>query len=84
VHRVGGLADTVVDCTLENLADDTANGFVFDRFGAEDCTRAVRRAFALHARPADWRRVRAAGMRRAADWAAAAARYITVYQESLP
>jgi starch synthase len=83
VHRVGGLADTVVDCTLENLADDTANGFVFDRFGAEDCTRAVRRAFALHARPADWRRVRAAGMRRPADWAAAAARYITVYQESL-
>jgi starch synthase len=83
VHRVGGLADTVVDCTLENLADGTANGFVFDHFGAEDCTRAVRRAFALHARPADWRRVRAAGMRRAADWSAAADRYITVYQESL-
>ncbi|VTU39481.1 glycogen synthase GlgA [Variovorax sp. PBL-E5] len=83
VHRVGGLADTVVDCTLEDMADGTATGFVFDPFDIEGCTRAMRRAFALHARPADWRRVRAHAMRRPADWAAAAARYITVYEESL-
>jgi len=84
VHRVGGLADTVADCTLENLADDTATGFVFDDFGIDGCARAVRRAFALHARPVEWRRVRANAMRRPADWATAAAQYMTVYEESLP
>ncbi|MFT4266467.1 MAG: glycogen synthase GlgA, partial [Xenophilus sp.] len=62
VHRVGGLADTVVDCALENVADGSASGFVFDDFTAGDFGRALRRAFALFARPADWRRVRAAGM----------------------
>jgi len=83
VHRVGGLADTVVDCTLEDMAEGLANGFVFDGFTAADYGRALRRAFALHARPADWRRVRAAGMRRPAGWSEPAQRYAEVYRQAL-
>jgi len=83
VHRVGGLADTVTDCTLEDLADGTATGFVFDDFSAEGYARALRRAFALYARPTDWRRVRATAMRRPADWSGAAAQYIEVYRQAL-
>lgn len=30
VRRTGGLADTVSDCSLENLADGVASGFVFE------------------------------------------------------
>ncbi|RYF80281.1 MAG: starch synthase, partial [Comamonadaceae bacterium] len=83
VHRVGGLADTVTDSALENLADRSANGFVFEHFDAAHYARALRRAFALHARPIDWRRVRAAGMRRHHDWRSAAAHYIEVYRQAL-
>jgi starch synthase len=83
VHRVGGLADTVVDCTLEDMADGSATGFCFDDFSEAGYARAMRRAFALYARPADWRRVRAAGMRRPADWGSAAAHYIDVYEKAL-
>ena len=83
VHRVGGLADTVVDCTLEDMAAGLATGFVFDGFDAANYSRALRRAFALYARPADWRRVRAVAMRRPAGWAAAAAQYIEVYRQAL-
>lgn len=83
VHRVGGLADTVTDSALENLADGTANGFVFDRFEADDLCRALRRAFALRARPTEWRRVRATGMRRPAGWAQAAAQYVALYRQAL-
>ena len=83
VHRVGGLADTVVDCTLENLADGTASGFVFDDFDAAGFDRALRRAFALYHRPADWRRVRAHAMRQPADWQTAAAHYIAVCEQAL-
>ena len=82
VHRVGGLADTVVDCTLEDIADGHATGFVFDRFDADGYHRALRRAFALYRRPADWRRVRGTAMRQPADWQTAAAQYIGVYERS--
>jgi len=43
----------------------------------------VRRAFALYERPADWRRVRATGMRRSADWAGPATQYADVYRQAL-
>lgn len=83
VRRVGGLADTVVDCTLEDMASGAATGFVFDRFEDADYDRALRRAFALYQRAPDWRRVRGNAMRRPADWGTAAAQYIDVYQRAL-
>jgi starch synthase len=83
VHRVGGLADTVVDATLEDMANGDATGFSFDDFDAASYARAVRRAFALYRRPTDWRAVRANAMRRPADWGTAAARYLDVYAEAL-
>ena len=83
VHRVGGLADTVVDCALEHMADGSATGFVFDRFEVSAFEQAVRRAFALYHRSTDWRRVRAAAMRRPADWQTAADQYLHVYRQAL-
>jgi len=83
VRRVGGLADTVVDTDLETLDDHTATGFVFDTFDPNDYRHALRRAFALYGRRADWSRVRQNGMRLAFDWADAAQRYTDLYQSLL-
>jgi len=83
VHRVGGLADTVVDTTLEDLAEGRATGFVFDHFDRDAFERAVRRALALYRRPADWQRVRATGMQRPSDWNGAARAYLQVYQHAV-
>ena len=47
VRRVGGLADTVVDCTLENLDEGTATGFVFDSLSEAGLLSALKRAFVL-------------------------------------
>jgi starch synthase len=79
VHRVGGLADTVVDVALENLADGSATGFVFDRFDVDGFDAALRRAFALYAQPAQWRRVQRQAMSQVFDWDGAAARYVEIY-----
>lgn len=79
VHRVGGLADTVVDTTLEDLAAGTATGFVFNAFTADAYRRALRRAFALWSRQEYWARVRDAAMRQHFGWDAAARRYTQVY-----
>jgi starch synthase len=84
VRRVGGLADSVVDSALENLGDDTATGFVFERYEVDDYLAAVRRAFALHRRPDDWRRVQARAMAQDFDWDAAAAQYLAVSRNTAP
>ncbi len=79
VRRVGGLADTVTDCTLEDLHEGKATGFVFERFDALDLRRALRRALALWAQPEQWRTVRARAMLERFDWAGPAALYAALY-----
>jgi len=80
VHRVGGLADTVVDCALEHLADGTANGFVFNEFTPRALERAMYRAMALFARPTEWRSVRQRAMQQPLGWDKAAAQYVALYR----
>ena len=80
VHRVGGLADTVVDASLENLADDLATGFVFERFEPEALVGAIRRAFALHARRVEWKAAQQRAMRQDFGWGASAQRYLDLYR----
>jgi starch synthase len=81
VRKVGGLADTVVDASLENIGDGLATGFVFESFDDTGMSAALRRAFALYERRADWKAVQARGMRQHFDWDAAAAQYLTLYQQ---
>ena len=80
MRRVGGLADTVVDCSLENLAEGKASGMVFDEFSVDGFTLAVRRAFALWARPKDWKAVRSHGMQQDYGWEVAARQYVSLYR----
>jgi starch synthase len=80
VHRVGGLADTVTDCSLEDLAAGSANGFVFNKFTPQALERAIRRAFALYARPDEWRSVRQRAMQQPRGWDKAAAQYVALYR----
>jgi starch synthase len=81
VRKVGGLADTVVDSSLENIDDELATGFVFDTFDDAGISAALRRAFALYRRPADWQVVQERGMHQQFGWDAAAARYLALYQQ---
>jgi starch synthase len=79
VRKVGGLADTVLDCALENLADGLATGVVFDTFDGAGVKAALRRAFALYQRKADWNQVQAHAMQQQFGWDAAAAQYMALY-----
>jgi starch synthase len=83
VRAVGGLADTVTDCSLENLDDGSASGFVFHDLNVADLSSALRRAFALQRRPADWLAVQRHAMALRFDWARAASDYLRVYQTAL-
>lgn len=80
-HRVGGLADTVVDCTLEDMAAKQANGFIFDDFSQNGFERAMRRAFALYARRKDWADVVSHAMRLSMGWQRSARAYVALYRQ---
>ena len=81
VRRVGGLADSVVDCTAQNMAAATATGFVFDGFTKVAFAAAVRRAFALFERRNDWRRLQQQAMQQCFGWDAAACKMLSLYEQ---
>jgi len=76
VHRVGGLADTVIDSTV----GDIANGFVFDDFDQPAYDGAVSRVFALYAQRSRWLQMRTRAMAQDLGWKNAARQYLALYQ----
>ncbi|WP_261642528.1 glycogen synthase GlgA [Erwinia mallotivora] len=83
VRRTGGLADTVSDSSLENLADGIASGFVFEDSNAWSLLRAIRRTFVLWSRPSLWRYVQRQAMAMDFSWQVAAVAYRDLYQRLL-
>ncbi|HEB58458.1 MAG TPA: glycogen synthase GlgA [Gammaproteobacteria bacterium] len=79
VHRVGGLADTVI----EKGDKATDNGFVFDAPHGEALLAALDRALALWAKPTAWRRRQRNAMRADHSWRHSAMEYETLYARAL-
>jgi len=85
VHRTGGLADSVVDATPENLAQGTATGFQFAPATAGALSGAVHRALDLYANRPQWERLMRRGMAQDFSWQRSAAHYLALYRRrSLP
>jgi starch synthase len=80
VRRVGGLADTVADASLETL-DTDATGFVFEEFSAAALARTITRAGALFRRGSDWKTVQRRAMAKDFGWQRAAERYVALYRQ---
>lgn len=83
VRRTGGLADSIVDATPEQLSAGTANGFVFAEYAAHALLEAVRRGREMFRTPRTWRRLQRAGMTADFSWAASAKKYVALYQRTL-
>ncbi|RJX30204.1 MAG: glycogen synthase GlgA [Oxalobacter sp.] len=81
VHRVGGLADTVVNSSDENIKARTATGFTFDGFYYDAFMGSVRHAFALFKRKKEWQQIQHNAMRQQFTWEAAAKRYLALYEQ---
>jgi starch synthase len=83
VRRAGGLADTVVDASTENIAAGTATGIVFENTSADALTGAVRRALSLYAEQRTWKQIQLTGMRQDFSWHHSAAEYLHLYEETI-
>jgi starch synthase len=84
VHRVGGLADTVVDATSVSLAEDSATGFAFDGDNPQALISAIGRAATLFRESEIWLGMMRRAMNRDFSWEAAARRYLAIYRELRP
>lgn len=81
VRHTGGLVDTVQDCSPDL---SHGNGFVFQRYAAEDLLEAARRAVgAFRTRRDAWRGLMLRDMRSDLSWTASAARYESMYRDAL-
>lgn len=83
VRRTGGLADTVVDCALENLDDGSATGFTFDDCHAQALSQAVRRVFVLWRKQKKWQEIQKYAMSLDFGWSVAAEAYLSLYRRLL-
>ncbi len=83
VHRVGGLADTVVDADDATLAAGTATGFVFDGATPQELARALDRALSSYADSKVWRKIALCGMKQSFSWRTSAEQYMHQYRAVL-
>jgi starch synthase len=81
VRTTGGLADTVVNATEENLADGRATGFAFHDYTPHALYETVKWALTLYRdRPADFRKVVTTAMAQDWSWDRSAAAYEALYR----
>ncbi|MBS1229676.1 MAG: glycogen/starch synthase, ADP-glucose type [Proteobacteria bacterium] len=80
VRRVGGLADTVIDASAENLAADRATGFVFADAASQAIGKRIREACALYRDRRAWQQVQRRAMLQDFSWDDSAAHYESLYR----
>ncbi|WP_223246928.1 glycogen synthase GlgA [Sulfuriferula thiophila] len=80
VYRTGGLADTVIDASMEHQTQGIANGFVFDKFDVETLIATVERAIACYDQPRLWQALLRTGMKHSFGWEHSAQSYLALYR----
>ncbi len=83
VRETGGLADTIIDATPENMTAGTANGFSFRDYASPPLDVALRRAVQMYHDPAVWARLVETGMRQDLSWSHSAKEYIALYETTI-
>ncbi len=80
VHHTGGLADTITDASLENIAAGVANGFSFRSYDIGNLEEALTRACHMYAHePQTWQRLVETGMQQDWSWTRSAEQYLDLY-----
>ncbi len=82
VRATGGLADTIVNATEENLLAGTATGFAFEDYTPDALYQTVKWALTLYRnRPADFAQVCRTAMAQDWSWDRSAAAYEALYRK---
>lgn len=80
VTNTGGLADTVIDTTKENIADGTANGFVMHSSDTNTLLTTMQRAADLYENKPTWGSIQKTAMNKDFSWQNSAKKYLALYR----
>ena len=80
VNNTGGLADTVVDVSLQTLQNKTATGFVAKQSDAESLYSIILSALELYRNKKLWQQLCKTAMQQELGWEASAREYQKLYQ----
>ena len=83
VHYTGGLIDTVVNASEENIADKTATGFVFYEPTIHALRSTIEHALFLYSKPRTWQQIQKNGMSQTFDWQQSAQKYIQLFTKEI-
>lgn len=83
VHATGGLADSVIDCTPQTLADGTATGFQFRPYEPVTFLNRLRDALSHFRSIDEWQKLVRNGMTSDWSWSRSAQAYESVYESVL-
>lgn len=82
VRATGGLKDTVVDATDDNLWNQAATGFVFEDYSVAAMEGALGRALnTYHHNPERWQQLVTTGMNQDWSWGKSAHDYVKLYEQ---
>jgi starch synthase len=81
VRHTGGLADTVVDLSVESRKVNKANGFSFVLASADAIEQTLVRAVETYQDTSLWHQMMAVAMQRDFSWQHSAKTYITLYDK---
>jgi len=79
VRNTGGLADSVVDASGDDLKDGLATGFKFDAATPEALEESLQRAITLFQRPRIWRKMVITAMEKNFSWEKSSQAYLELY-----
>ncbi len=80
VHHTGGLADTVVNATDENISNGTATGFVFYDPSRHALKSTILHALHLFTKKRTWQKLQKNGMHQPFKWKQSAKQYLELYK----
>ncbi|MFC1747587.1 glycogen synthase GlgA [Pseudomonadota bacterium] len=84
VRKTGGLADTVVDASDDNLAKGIATGFQFEHANSDGLWWATHRAITIYRdQPKQWQKMMLCGMKQDFSWKQSAKHYLELYERAL-
>jgi starch synthase len=84
VRHVGGLLDTIVDASDQNISARTANGFAFLSPTGDAMVECLDRALSCYGNPGVWRVLQRSAMGRDFGWNASARRYLELHYRLSP
>lgn len=83
VHHTGGLIDTVVNASEENLEKNLATGFVFYEPTPHALISTLEHALYLFSKPRTWQQIQKNGMSQSFGWQTSAEAYTQLYVKEL-